>query len=526
MAFARQTDVDAVASQSEVKRLLDLDTTPWYKRPNLRMLYLTLIPAALGCEMTSGYDGSILNGLQAVGPWLTYFNNPTGAILGAMNAAFDIEQSIGAVLALPIVPYVNDRVGRKHSITIGSAIIIVGVILQTASQNFAMFFVARIVLGIGIPFCIGGASQLIAELTFPRHSAVLNGLFNESWYAGAIIAAGVTLGTFSRPDDWSWRIPSLLQMLPSLLQLTFIWFVPESPRWLVSRDRSDEAFDILVKYHAEGDRNSALVHAEFAEIQHTVRAEMLSSKRRWVELLQTPGNRKRTFIAACVGLFSQWSGNGLVSYYLAKVLSTVGIKDKRVQQELNLALTCWNLFTGVSGAFLTKVFRRRTQYLIAFIGMTIVFACWTGASADYANTKNKDAGAAVVAMIFVYYWAYTLMHPLTYIYITEVFPFVIRAKGVGVTQTFTRAASAFNIFVNPIGLDGIGWKYYIVYVVWLAVESLIIYFVYPETKGPSLEELSQLFEDENPLSKGRLDLERQGSGEEKPVTTLEEVAKA
>jgi len=71
MAFARQTDVDAVASQSEVKRLLDLDTTPWYKRPNLRMLYLTLIPAALGCEMTSGYDGSILNGLQAVGPWLT-----------------------------------------------------------------------------------------------------------------------------------------------------------------------------------------------------------------------------------------------------------------------------------------------------------------------------------------------------------------------------------------------------------------------------------------------------------------------
>ena len=69
----------------------------------------------------------------------------------------------------------------------------------------------------------------------------------------------------------------------------------------------------------------------------------------------------------------------------------------------------------MSGAFLTKVFRRRTQYLIAFIGMTIVFACWTGASADYANTKNKDAGAAVVAMIFVYYWAYTLMHSLTYI---------------------------------------------------------------------------------------------------------------
>jgi len=68
----------------------------------------------------------------------------------------DVEQSIGAVLALPIVPYVNDRVGRKHSITIGSAIIVVGVILQTASQNFAMFFVARIILGIG-------ASMMVAS---------------------------------------------------------------------------------------------------------------------------------------------------------------------------------------------------------------------------------------------------------------------------------------------------------------------------------------------------------------------------
>lgn len=176
-----------------------------------------------------------------------------------------------------------------------------------------MFLVARLLLGMGIPFCISGASQLIAELTYPRHTSVINGLFNESWYAGAIIAAGVTLGTYSMPNNWAWRIPSLIQVVPSLLQLTFIWLIPESPRWLVSKDRSEEAFDILVKYHAEGDRESALVRAEFAEIQTTVRWEIENSKRRWVELLLTKGNRKRVLIAACVGTFSQWSGNGLVS---------------------------------------------------------------------------------------------------------------------------------------------------------------------------------------------------------------------
>lgn len=215
----------------------------------------------------------------------------------------------------------------------------VGAILQTASVDIAMFLVARLLLGMGIPFCINGASQLIAELCYPREAGVLNGLFNESWYAGAIIAAGVTLGTFDRKDTWAWRIPSLVQIAPSLLQLTFIWFIPESPRWLISKDRNDEAFDILIKYHAEGDRENAFVRAEFQEIQLRVRYEIENSKRRWVELLQTPGNRKRAFIAACVGLFSQWSGNGLVSYYLAKVLATVGIKDKRTQNEINLGLT-------------------------------------------------------------------------------------------------------------------------------------------------------------------------------------------
>lgn len=80
----------------------------------------------------------------------------------------------------------------------------IGAILQTASVNIAMFLVARLLLGMGIPFCINGASQLIAELTYPQQSGVLNGLFNESWYVGAIIAAGTTLGTFQRPDNWAW----------------------------------------------------------------------------------------------------------------------------------------------------------------------------------------------------------------------------------------------------------------------------------------------------------------------------------
>lgn len=65
----KQDDVAVVSEQSEVNRLMSLDTTPWYSKPNLRFLYFCLVPAALGVEMTTGYDGSVLNGLQAVTAW-------------------------------------------------------------------------------------------------------------------------------------------------------------------------------------------------------------------------------------------------------------------------------------------------------------------------------------------------------------------------------------------------------------------------------------------------------------------------
>lgn len=176
-----------------------------------------------------------------------------------------------------------------------------------------MFIMSRFFLGNGIPFAIVAASSLIGELGYPKERAVLTSLFNASWFIGAIVAAGVTLGTFAMPNSWSWRIPSLLQVFPSTLQLIFMYFLPESPRWLISKDRSEEALAILIKYHAEGDEDSAFARAEFAQIQTTLQIEAEASKKSWREMVATPGMRKRVLIGSALGLFTQWSGNGLIS---------------------------------------------------------------------------------------------------------------------------------------------------------------------------------------------------------------------
>lgn len=430
-----------------------------------------------------------------------------------MVAAF----SFGTIIAIPIIPFIDDRFGRKTSVILGSIIVLIGVIIQTASVDrewlietlltgaslddrltydgiVAMFLVSRFVLGSGIAFATNGASQLIAELAYPKERAVITGLFNDSWYVGGIIAAGITLGTFSMESNWAWRLPSLFQMIPSVLQLLFIWFVPESPRWLLSRDRSEEAFDILVKYHAEGDRDDPFALAEFAQIRETIRLEAESSKNSWFEMVNNRANRWRTFLTCCVGIFAQWSGNGLTGYYLVPILKSIGITSNLRQQQLNLSKEVVDLVASVIGAFLANVMRRRTQFLTSFIGLTFTFAALTGCSAAFALNYSNSGAIGAVTFLFIYPIFYNFQHPLTYVYVTEIFPFIYRAKGVAISQLMSSVASAFNQYVNPIALDAMAWRLYIVYVAWLIVEVLVVYFLYPETKGPTLEELAIIFE--------------------------------
>jgi MFS family permease len=176
-----------------------------------------------------------------------------------------------------------------------------------------MYIIARMILGFGIPFCIINGSAMLGELGYPKERPTLTSLFNSSYYIGSVTAAAICLGTNFIPSNYAWRIPSFLQAAPSLIQVAGVLFLPESPRWLISRDRREEAFDILVKYHAEGDRDSLFVKAEMAQIETTIKLEMENSKGSYLDLVRTKGMRQRAFVAVMLGLFTQWSGNNLIS---------------------------------------------------------------------------------------------------------------------------------------------------------------------------------------------------------------------
>lgn len=105
-------------------------------------------------------------------------------------------------------------------------------------------------------------------------------------------------------------------MMPGIL-LLMIPIIPESPRWLISKGKEEKALQILTKYHGNGVENDEFVAWEFAEIRETLRLEAEVSSGGWIELFKTPGNRKRSILIILTAIFSQCSGNGLVSYYVS-----------------------------------------------------------------------------------------------------------------------------------------------------------------------------------------------------------------
>ncbi|KAK1763043.1 putative mfs sugar transporter [Phialemonium atrogriseum] len=497
MGLASATKAEIGKSDPILTRLANEDKTYWFMKPNLRFLYFMLFPTCMGIELTSGFDSQMINALQIVPAWKTYFDNPQGALKGIIAAAY----SLGAILSLPLVPIVNERLGRRWSIFLGSSIMMVGALIQGFSQHVGMYIVARMILGFGIPTCIVSGSSLIGELAHAKERPVMTSLFNVSFFVGQITAAAICFGTNSIPNDWAWRIPSLLQICPSLLQVSFVLFLPESPRWLITKDRAEEARAILVKYHAEGDDESEFVKAEMAQMHTTIQLELEGSKKSWLDLFNTAGMRRRVLITTMLGLFTQWSGNTLISYYLGDLLAIIGFKESTFVQKINLSIACWSLVCGVTVSLLVLKVRRRVMYLTCTISLLLCYTGWTismerAQTAVDAGQPNNAANIAVLFFIYAYSPCYNMgYNALTYTYMVEVWPFMERSHGIAIFQLWGRLAGFFTTFVNPIGLDSVGWRYLISYCCWLAFEVVFVYFMFPETFGRTLEELAFMFED-------------------------------
>ena len=428
--------------------------------------------------------------MQLLPVWQAKFGSPTGSTLGLFGAS----TSIGGLIPVLFFNWIGDYYGRRMPTAIGALIVIVGALVEFFSRSLSMFIGGKVIIGLGSTFVQLGAPVLVTELTHPKERAKVTTIYNTGIYLGYVIGAWVTFGCIKISTDWQWKLPTILQVIPSVYQLALIWFCPESPRWLVAHGKEQQARNVLVKFHGDCDPASALVDVELEEIK-TAQAREAENNITWSAFLSSKANWKRIALCTCVATFSQTTGNLLVSNYLAQILKDTGLDSTFDSTLINGMSTLWSYICSIAVAGFIDTFRRRTFFLVGSIGTLVVFVAWTISAQQYVERDSKGAGRFIVACIFLFQAFYTFAWlNLVVTYPLEIVTYQMRAKTWSYVLLVIYAAQVFGNYVNPVALASIGWHWYIYYCIWIACIVAIVYFFFVETQGPTLEEIALIFD--------------------------------
>ncbi|KAK2668618.1 Major facilitator, sugar transporter-like [Fusarium oxysporum f. sp. vasinfectum] len=468
------------------------------KEPPPKMAAPILIFAsmvAFCCSTANGYDGSLFGTLLANSDFMDFFgvdNKGIGA--GIVTSMYQI----GSVVAIPAVGPAIDTWGRRIAC------------IKTASVD--QFMAGRFFLGFGVSIAAAAGPTYVVEVSHPAHRGIITGLYNVMWPVGALVASGAALGGLEyEGSNTSWMISVCLQLMFPCIIFCFAMLLPESPRWLYTRGQKELATANLVKLHGHGNPDSEWVKLQLHEYEEHL--EMDGSDKRWWDYRALFRNKASMYRLTCnclVSLFGQWAGNSIVSYYLSAFLDTAGIKGDKTKTRVALGMNAVQIVFAAIGAGFTDTVGRRPMLLVVNI---VCALCWVGVTvpASIANITDLDDKAqteavtgpvskAILAWVYLFQIFYSIgWTPLQALYPVEVLSYEIRAKGMAFSSLFTNAAMLVMQFGIPVALKNIAWKTYIVFCVWCVCQSIILYFLVPETKNRTLEELDHIFSSDNPV---------------------------
>ncbi|KAJ8087128.1 hypothetical protein PM082_005956 [Marasmius tenuissimus] len=462
----------------------------WWKDPGLRQNVAWICLLYLGL-FAFGYDNSLITGMLASARWNDYFGHPDRTLLGLIVASLYFP----AIICAPLIAWSLDGLGRKYSVLLGCIGFIAGALVSCFANGTGMLIAGRVILGATNFLMIAACACLIIELLHPRLRGIFSALMMSSLKLGQIVGAWVPFATLSWKSDWSWRLPLLLQALGPVILLPFMPFCPESPRWLVNKGKQDEALEILAKFHANGDRNDELVRNEMKEIVTAIQNEKENRQAGWKILFKTPGNRKRLLVLTLCATGVVFTGNTVISSYIAPTLRLIGVTNPTQITGINGGTTIVSAFASTAGSLCVDILGRRPIWIGSTSAVLVTFSILTALMATFSKTSEKSLGIAYIVVLYLFDIAFSFAWiPLTALYVTEILPFSIRAKGMAYFTTMQSLCIAIALFLNPLGIANLQWKFYLVYIGIIILHLVLVYIFFVETKGRTIEEVALVFD--------------------------------
>ncbi|KAK3686305.1 hypothetical protein LTR37_019943 [Vermiconidia calcicola] len=483
-----------------------------------------------------GYDTGIVGGVLTMASYERDFGYTDNTTVAAVMVSL---QNAGAFLAATQVWNLSERFGRRKTIIVACSMFCIGVILQVIpSHSLACFYIGRFVAGLGLGSATAVCPSYNAEMAPKEIRGKLGSGMQWLFALGVMISYWIDYGTaVGLPESSAqWQIPVGLQLVPAAVLGLGLVGCKESVRWLVKKDRIEEAWDSLTWIRAD---DGAEVKAEFEEIKAGLASELRASEGFKKKELLEPANRYRLLLAFGLFLGQQCTGMTALAYFAPQIFAVL-VGDSVSQNLLITGLFGAEKFImcGIYILFFSERFKRRPTFWIAPILMAICFAivCIVNETAygDGTGPNARSAGIATVAMIFLTNSIYQFSWgPLPWPYTAEIFPSRIREIGTSVAVSTQWLFNFMFSLVTPYMVNAMGAYVFLFYAALDLVMSFMAFMFVKETQGRSIEEMETIFH-----SKAAFDVDaarklgagetvdeiiRHGSAEGKATTTAVEV---
>ncbi|KAL1708982.1 general substrate transporter [Schizophyllum commune] len=449
------------------------------------LLYAISIFASLGVFLF-GYDQGVMSGIITQPHFRNYFQTPTAFQTGTMVAVLEI----GAFITSLAAGRVGDLIGRKGTLFIGAVVFTAGGAVQTFTNGFSVMIVGRVISGFGVGLLSTIVPIYQSEISPPDHRGALACME----FTGNIIGYSVSVwvGYFCSfiDSDLSWRVPLLLQCVIGTILALGSLIMPESPRWLVDTDNDAQGMRVLADLHG-GDPEDVIAIAEYKEIREKVDEERDSGEGRGYGVMWKK-YRRRVILACSSQAFAQLNGINVISYYAPRVFEEAGWigREAILMTGIN---SCIYVLSTLPPWILVDRWGRRAILLSG----AVIMALALGATGWWMYIDVPMTPNAVVACVIIFNAAFGYSWgPIPWLYPPEIMPLTFRAKGVSLS---TASNWFFNFVVGeatPVLQELIEWRLYPMHGFFCVCSFVLVYFMYPETKGVPLEEMDAVFGEE------------------------------
>ena len=437
-------------------------------------VYKATIVAAVG-GLLFGYDTAVVAG--AIG-FIQKRYDLSSTMVGWVASCALIGCIVGAMFAGKL----SDKIGRKKVLILSAILFAVSSLGIAIPMSLKWFVFFRLIGGLGIGIASMLAPMYISEIAPAKIRGQLVSI-NQLGIVSGILLIYFVNATIAGWHDEAWNISTGWRwmfgsgVIPSIIFLVLLFFVPESPRWLAQKERWDVAELILSKVSG-----SQKAKVELEEIKATLNIEKTS----FSDILR-PGVRKPLMIGIILCIFSQVTGINAIMYYAPEIFKSTGDASGSALMQTVLVGVINVLFTLVAIKYVDR-WGRRTLLLIGCTGMAICLAI-VGSAFYFGFAQGYLVLIAILA--YIAFFAISL-GPLAFVVISEIFSNRNRGMAMSVCIFFLWASVYLVSQTFPMLLDSIGSAFtFWIYMVMAVFAFVFVFKIIPETKGKSLEEIEK-----------------------------------